>query len=152
MKPPEEFKKYRKQVQAVNSLVKQWIQEQSELQLSGLEKKEAVGVTTERRRMKDLQKLKTMGGPFVNPKEVDDFINDDTISTQKKEDRLYTEIRYARDTTLSLPKASDLFRLKEKIKNQYKNLSVVTYASNLKVYLGIMRCFYGLILMTRLTA
>ena len=136
MKPPEEFKKYRKQVQAVNSLVKQWIQEQSELQLSGLEKKEAVGVTTERRRMKDLQKLKTMGGPFVNPKEVDDFINDDTISTQKKEDRLYTEIRYARDTTLSLPKASDLFRLKEKIKNQYKNLSVVTYASNLKVYLG----------------
>ena len=51
-----------------------------------------------------------------------------------KQDRLYTEVRYARDTTLSLPKKSELFRLKEK----YKPLSVEKFAGNLKVYLGKM--------------
>ena len=41
-------------------------------------------------------------------------------------------MRYARDTSLSLPKKSELFRLKEK----YKPLSSVKFAGNLKVYLG----------------
>ena len=42
------------------------------------------------------------------------------------------EVRYARDTSLSLPKASDLYKLKEK----YRNLPIATYTSNLKVYLS----------------
>ena len=45
---------------------------------------------------------------------------------------MYREVRYARDTTLSLPKKSDLFKLKER----YKPLSVSTFATNMKVYLA----------------
>ena len=113
MKPAEEFRKHKKQVKIINNLVQEWIKKQSELEMSGLEKKEILGITTDKRRMKDLQKLKIMGGPFIHPQEVDDFINDDTISSEDKDARLYIEVRYARDTTLSLPRSSALFRLRE---------------------------------------
>ena len=46
--------------------------------------------------------------------------------------RLYSEVRYARDTCLSLPKSSDIFWLKQ----NYKNLSVAEYTTNLRVYLA----------------
>ena len=46
--------------------------------------------------------------------------------------RLYFEVRYARDTCLSLPKSSDIFWLKQ----NYKNLSVAEYTTYLRVYLA----------------
>ena len=49
-----------------------------------------------------------------------------------KQKRLYLEVRYASDTSLSLPKTSDIFRL---LKDHAK-LPSVTYAKNLKVYLS----------------
>ena len=54
------------------------------------------------------------------------------MQTNLSKNRLYTEVRYARDSSLSLPKYSELFRLKEK----YKALSTEKFANNLKVYLG----------------
>ena len=73
---------------------------------------------TEKRKMGDLQKLKSLGGPLTTPDEVDVLVNDDDLSDEQKQDRLYIEVRYARDTTLSLPKVSPIFRLK----NKYKKL------------------------------
>ena len=58
------------------------------------------------------------------------------VDEKTKEKRLYTEVRYARDTSLSLPKSSALFRLKEK----YKNLPTFTYQQNLKTYLSKIHC------------
>ena len=54
------------------------------------------------------------------------------VSDEQKQDRLYTKVRYARDTTLSLPKVSPIFRLK----NKYKKLPIDDYRKNLKVYLS----------------
>ena len=87
-------------------------------------------LATEKRKNGGLQKLKAQGGPMATPDEVDLLVNDDSQTDAVKLDRLYLEIRYARDTTLSLPKSSSLFRLKEK----YKDLE--TYRLNLKVYLS----------------
>ena len=66
---------------------------------------------------------------MTTPEEVDLLVNDDRLTDGAKLDRLYIEVRYARDTTLSLPKSSSIFRLKEK-------LAVETYRLNLKVYLS----------------
>ena len=76
--------------------------------------------------------MKLLGGPFVNCDEVDQYISDQSISDKVKQDRLYTEVQYARDTTLSLPRDSKLFSLKEKGKNPPLN----RYVTNLKVYLS----------------
>ena len=51
---------------------------------------------------------------MTTPEEVDLLVNDDSLTDVEKLDRLYIEVRYARDTTLSLPKSSSIFRLKEK--------------------------------------
>ena len=119
-------------MKTVNLLIQQWKQKQSELELAGLDKKEAIAITTEKRKYRDLAKLKSMGGPFVSSEEVDSFMDNKDIPDRVKEDRLYIEVRYSRDTSLTLPKASDLFDLKHK----YRNLPITTYASNLKVYLS----------------
>ena len=50
---------------------------------------------------------------------------------EKKVDRLYLEVRYARDSCVSFPKNSDIFRLKK----NYKKLDSKTYGDNLVIFL-----------------
>ena len=132
LKPAAEFLKYKNCVKPYNNPVSNWKSKQSELEEAGLHKKESVSLATEKRKNGDLQKLKAQGGPMATPDEVDLLVNDDSQTDAAKLDRLYLEIRYARDTTLSLPKSSSLFRLKEK----FKKLALETYRLNLKVYLS----------------
>ena len=54
-----------------------------------------------------------------------------TLTEEEKVKRLSLEVRFARDTCVSLPKSSEIFR----IKRDYKNLKSDEYATNLKVYL-----------------
>ena len=130
MKPVAEYKNYIAKAKSVNLLVKKWKEKQ--LEKEGMGKKEIESLASEKRKVKDLDKLKNFSGPFTKPDEVDDYVSRMDITVKEKQDRLYTEVRYARDTTLSLPKKSELSRLKEK----YKPLSVEKFAINLKVYLG----------------
>ena len=76
-----------------------------------------------------------MGGPFTKPEEVDDYVISD-VDEKTKVDRLYTGVRYYKNTSLSLPKASPLFRMKE----NYKNLPITVYQTNLKTYLSKISC------------
>ena len=45
---------------------------------------------------------------------------------------LFYQVRHAKNTSLSYPKSSEIFRLKK----ESKNLATATYASNLKAYLS----------------
>lgn len=90
----------------------------------------------DRKRNADLDKLKSLGGPFTKPEEVDELIQSTVMSEEAKVDRLYLEVRYSKATSLSLPKTSPLFKLKE----NYKNLPLTRYANNLKTYLSKISC------------
>ena len=63
--------------------------------------------------------------------EHDSYVENTSIDDSEKTSRLYTEVRYCRDTSLCLPKASDIFRLKR----SYKPLPIEEYAANLCIYL-----------------
>ena len=76
----------------------------------GLQAKEVANIAVDNRRNRDLISLSS---------EVDDFTANDLVSDAEKNKRLYLEIRYARDTALSVPKTSNIFRLK---KRNYKIL------------------------------
>ena len=132
LKPVGEYKNFKAAAKSINLLVKGWKEKQLEMEKQGMDKKEIESLASEKRKVKDLDKLKKWSGPFTRPDEVDVFVARTDIPDKDKQDRLYTEVRYARDTTLSLPKKSELFRLKEK----YKPLPVGKFATNLKVYLG----------------
>jgi hypothetical protein len=108
-----------------------WNRKQEELKKQGLQDKEIVNVAVDRRRNKDLDALKGLGGPFTAAAAVDEYIAASDIEGIKL-GRLYLEVRYARDTSLSLPKTSDLFSLMK----DHTKLPINTYAVNLKMYLS----------------
>ena len=71
-----------------------------------------------------------MGGPFVSAPEVDLYVAREDLMPKEKGTCLHLEVRYARDSCLTLPKLSDIFWLKW----AYKNLSMDEYSTNLKRY------------------
>ncbi|KAI8509055.1 hypothetical protein Bbelb_129030 [Branchiostoma belcheri] len=139
LKPADEMDRFRSLVRQDGELValwKNWRESQKKLEEKGLSVKEAQNEDLDRKRNADLDKLKSMGGPFTKPEEVDKFVQSPAISEGAKVDRLYLEVRYSKATSLSLPKTSPLFKLKE----NYKNLTMARYASNFKTYLSKISC------------
>ena len=82
--------------------------------------------------MKYLDRLKVMCGPFTSAAEIEKYMSATDMDEGTKVERLYMEVRYARDTSLSLPKMIDLFRLMK----DYRKLPVETDVVNLKIYLN----------------
>ena len=94
------FNKYIKQGKPVNKLVIEWKKHQDDFQGRGMEIKQSLSFTAERRRNCDLQKQKTYSGPLMTPEEVDIVVEDADTSEAVKLDRLYLEVRYARYSIL----------------------------------------------------
>ena len=55
----------------------------------------------------------------------------DDLDDKEKGKRLYIEVRHAKNSSISFPKVSELFRLKK----DHKNLPNQIYAQNLMAYL-----------------
>ena len=132
---PEMRKLVRKDGEIPQILAK-WEEEQKALQKKGMDAKDLANLAVDIQRNTDLKELVKVGGPFLVAEDVSRYVDDPNISDAQKNARLYTEVRYARNTSLSLPKSSDVFRLKKK----YKNLSTQEYSSNLKTYLNKVTC------------
>ena len=139
LKPVDAFKNHYKNADKVSAIVKLWKGTQEELKKHNLSAKEAEHLSTEKRKMSDLDKLREFGGPFSKQTDVDVFLARDDITESMKQTVLYLQVRYARDTCLSLPKSSQIFRLKK----DYRNLPYAVYAQNLKVYLSKVECKAG---------
>ena len=127
---PGTYKEFMTAAQNLKDMRLKWNDKQKELAKERLTKKAIANVSIERTKCKDLELLKSQGGPFTTPAQVDIFMN--SKSTEKEKcSRLYVEVRYAKNTSLLLPKSSQVFRLKK----NHKNLAAHEYASNMKSYL-----------------
>ena len=82
-------------------------EKQKQLKEEGLQAKEIANVALDKRRNKDLEELKKVGGLFITVEEINQLMEDANISEEEKQKRLYREIRCARDTALSISKSSD---------------------------------------------
>ena len=133
---PAEFRKLVKKDMKIDQILKTWDDKQKELVKEGLEEKEAANLSTDKRRNSDLEMLVKQGGPFTSPTMVEEFMARPGWSDVDKNKRLYTEVRHAKNSSLSFPKQSELFRLKK----NYKNLDNETYAKNLCAYLSKVTC------------
>ena len=85
-----------------------------DLEEKGYSEKEILNTKRDETKLKDLDKLKkaTPPGPFTKREEVQNYMDDELIDDKIKNDRLYTEVRYARKTSLSLKETAAVFRLK----------------------------------------
>ena len=97
-------------------IIKAWAMKQDELLKKVMDSKEVANVSLDKRRHADLNILKEKCGPFTKPEEVDIFLARVDITDADKIKHMYFEIRYARDTSLSIPKTFDIFKLKKDYK------------------------------------
>ena len=109
--------------------------------------KEDENLATEKRRVADLAFLNSVGGLFTNENDVEEYVKSERSESEKNK-RLYVEIRFARDSTISFPKNSDIFLLKK----AYKNLPTETYAINLKTYFKKVHCHVDMSMSDFITA
>ena len=133
---PAKFRQLVKKDEKIDKLLQVWETNQQELVKAGLEEKEAANFSTDKRRNSDLELLVKQGGPFTSPNMVNEFMARTDISDVDKNKRLYIEVRHAKNSSLSFPKQSELFRLKK----SYKNLDNATYVKNLSTYLSKVTC------------
>ena len=87
--------------------------------------------------IKQIQELKCHGGPFTSCKEIDDFLQKD-IKDKVKVSRMKTEVMYARDTSLSVPKTNPVFRIRTMKVHGKKSrqLTPEEFGDNLKILLN----------------
>ena len=132
----KDYLKFRKPAQAVSALKADWKDKMQSMEIGAFAEKEKVNMHLDSVRYKDLEFLKSKGGPFTTLEEVEIFMNQ--IKDSKEENhnqRLYIEVRYAKNTSLRLKHSDPVFRLRR----DNKNLSNREYSENLKTYLGSAR-------------
>ena len=144
---PKECKKMARPGGAMMMVFEDWEKKQLELQRKGMGQKEDENLATEKKRVADLAFLNSVGGPFTNENDVEEYVKSERSESEKNK-RLYVEIRFARDSTISFPKNSDIFRLKK----AYKNLPTETYAINLKTYFKKVHCHVDMSMSDFITA
>ena len=125
---------------ALPAIIKEWEEKQEELKKEGLEAKEVGNIASDKQRNADLASLREQGGPFTSPEGVKEYITNKEESDEIKNKRMYIEVRHAKNSSLSFPKSSDIFRLKK----AGRNLSTEEYSTNLVAYLRRITCYVNL--------
>ena len=123
-------------VEALKKIKEEWSIRQKELESIGLKKKEAALLQKENRKLIILDKLKKQDGPFTSEEQVQAYLGNDKISVKEKSNRMRDEVTYSRDTCLTLPKSSAIFRI---FKTQGKKRTMLTpeeFGNNLMILLG----------------
>ena len=92
------------------TILKKWEERQKELLKKGMEEKEIANINVDQQRNSDLQKLIELQGPFTSAQEVEVYMARDDIGEQDKGKRLYLEVRHAKNSSISFPRVSEIFR------------------------------------------
>ena len=129
------FRDYREVAVKIKDLKTAHNKKQEEIAGEKMTNKQANNLKIEGRLLKQIEELKSHGGPFTNSKEIGDYINDSNIDDKVKTKRMKTEVMYARDTSLSVPKTNPVFRIRsQKIHGQKtRQLSYSEFGENLKI-------------------
>ena len=128
------FKKFRKQKEEIAFLKHYWSSKMKELEIKDFTANEALNLTHENKKLSDLSVLKEqeIPGPFTSSNEIQSFMNSFPDSKEKNK-CLYLEVRYERESSLSLKRTAAVFKLKSGVKILQQNIMLQTYAITLTV-------------------
>ncbi|XP_066926157.1 uncharacterized protein [Clytia hemisphaerica] len=127
---PGEFRKYKAQSKAIESIKVNWNEKMRKLQEKGYKEKDLLNAKNEEKRLKDLQFLKSQDipGPFTCKEDVIKFM-ESFEECKEKVDRMYREVRYAKACS-GFGDNKAMFRLKK----NGKKLSSDDYQDGLERY------------------
>ena len=131
------FRSYKEQVIAVKKLTMEWKENIKEKLAKGADMKHVVAQTKERKRLDILDELKDLGGPFTSAEEVQEYIEREEISEKEKQKRMKKEMRFARESSTTLPSADPLFKIQVTLPNgKRRDKNAKEFGDSLKVFLG----------------
>ena len=128
--------KYKKRSQKIEELRLKWTEKMKDLQKVGFEQQDLLNIKKDASKIKDLEYLKRQNpaGPFTSREEIENFM-ERVEESKSKNDRLYVEVRYARNTCLSMSNSEKFFKLRR----NGKTLESLEYAQCLTQYLDNSR-------------
>ena len=91
-------------IRNIKTLKTQWSERQEQLKAEGLTAKEAQRLHIETRKLNTLEQIRAEGGPFTSVEEVETYLSDDNIDNDIKGKFMRREVKYARDSCVSLPR------------------------------------------------
>lgn len=128
------YQSYRQASKDIKLLKVEWNEKLKKMEEIGNLKKDTANTTMESKKYKDLEFLKQYDGPFTTAEGVKAYHNSVPESTEKNK-RLKVEVRYAKNTSLSLKHTASVFKLEK----NHKNLTSNQYVENLCQYLSDAR-------------
>ena len=99
-----------------------------------IDKKQAVGLEKEESRLDLLEGLKEVGGPFTNAEEIDRYLSEEKSEKIKKA-RMKAEMKFAHDSSTTLPRNDPLFRIQVSGKKR-RDKTAEEFAVSLKAMFG----------------
>ena len=136
-KYPASIRSFKNAANKVNEIRLEWTAKQNAQRISKMEQKQNRNLKIEGRLIKQLAELKKQGGPFTDIDEIENYMNDTAVDEMTKSSLMKMEIQYARDTSISYPKSSRLFRIRASIDGKKTwQLTAEEFAQNLSILLG----------------
>ena len=84
-----------------------------------------------------MKALKAADGPFTDAGSVQKYLDNDKIGEKEKQSRLKLELRFARESSTTLPQADQVFRIQVTMPNKKRrDKTVHEFGESLMVYLG----------------
>ena len=102
------FRSYREQAKAKHLLELKWSEKMKKNMKEGVDEKQVLAFRKETKRLQLLEGLKKSGGPFTSATEVKTVVKA-TNSDKDKQQRLKKELKFARDSSTTLPCINPLF-------------------------------------------
>ena len=136
------YRTYRKQVELKRELEINWNKNMAVKFRDDAEKKKEVAIGKERKRILMLDDLKADKGPFTNAEEVKLFLADTTLSPKEKQVRMKKEVKFARDSSTTLPSVDPIFKIQvqEKLNSKKRrDKTAEEFGAALMAYLGKRR-------------
>ena len=133
------YRSYRKQVELKRELEINWNKNMAVKFSDDAEKKKEVAIGKERKRILMLEDLKADKGPFTNAEEVKLFLADTTLSPKEKQVRMKKEVKFARDSSTTLPRVDPIFKIQvqEKLNSKKRrDKTAEEFGAALMAYLG----------------
>ena len=131
------FRDYRQVSLEIKEVKTVYNKRQEQIAGEKMSNKQISNLKIEGRLLKQIGELKEIGGPFTSVKEIDDFFENENIDEKARIKRMKTEVMFARDTSISVPKKNPIFRIRSmKIQGQKsKQLTPREFGDNLKLLL-----------------
>ena len=128
------FRDYSQAIRRVKDIKLTWKKKQESISEQKMNNKQMHNLKIEGRILRQLTELKENGGPFTDVESIDKYLADETVSMKEKQRRMKTEVQYARDTSLSVPRNNAVFTIRapKTADKKSRDLTASEFGTNLK--------------------